>query len=324
MNKEKTRSAAIALLSMQRHSWEQGCAMQAFYELGQMDVVIPMAKEAANRAMADGRPATIGVTDGVTDPCSVGQALHAAALLTKDAALTEADENLLRWAREGAPRNEKGVLYHLNTGKQFWADSIYMLPPYLAAMGDTEGALTNLYGYWEALYDPEAGLICHIWDDEQKNFPDKAHWGTGNGWALAGLARMLHLLPEGREADRRRLQNMAKGLLDRVLSFREDDGSFHNILDDPASFQEWNLTQMTAYTCYCGVVDGWLEESYGQTADALRLAVEEAMDEAGFLHPVCGAPTFDRPGISPEAQAFFLLMQGTADRYAENIHPFGR
>ena len=41
--------AKRALLAMQRHSWEQGVAMQAFWELGDEDVVLAMAKEAAYR-----------------------------------------------------------------------------------------------------------------------------------------------------------------------------------------------------------------------------------------------------------------------------------
>lgn len=316
MNEKKTHKAAIALLSMQRHSWEQGCAMQAFYELGRMDIVIPMAREAANRAMDDGRPATIGVTDGVTDPCAAGQALHAAALLTNDTALRKADEALLHWALEAAPRNERGILYHLNTGRQFWADSIYMLPPYLAAMGHVDAALRNLYGYWDALYDADAGLMCHMWDEATQSFADAAHWGTGNGWTLAGIARVLHLLPETYSGDRSRLVSMARTLLNKVLSFRGSDGSFCNVLDDPASFREWNLTQMVCYTLYTGMADGWLPEEYAPVALELKEAAEGAMDEIGFLRPVCGAPTFDRPGISPEAQAFFLLMQSAAQRFA--------
>ncbi|MBV8276885.1 MAG: glycosyl hydrolase, partial [Verrucomicrobia bacterium] len=39
----------LALLSMQRNSWEQGVAMDAFFEQGDRDVVIALAKEAAYR-----------------------------------------------------------------------------------------------------------------------------------------------------------------------------------------------------------------------------------------------------------------------------------
>ena len=32
----------------------------------------------------------------------------------------------------------------------------------------------------------------------------------------------------------------------------------------------------------------------------------------GFVVGGCAAPTFDRPGISPEGQAFFILMESVA------------
>ena len=51
-----------ALLCMQRHSWEQGVAMQAMLETGDLPAVILMAHEAVNRQTADGRAATIGVS----------------------------------------------------------------------------------------------------------------------------------------------------------------------------------------------------------------------------------------------------------------------
>jgi hypothetical protein len=49
-----------ALLTMQRYSWEQGVAAQAFLELGETDTVVLMAKEAALRQREDGRLGVLG------------------------------------------------------------------------------------------------------------------------------------------------------------------------------------------------------------------------------------------------------------------------
>ena len=311
----RTERAALALLGMQRHSWEQGTAMQAFYEMGRMDVVIAMARESVYRAMPDGRAATIGVTDAVTDPCSVGEALLAAVRETGDETLRAGAGALLHWALEKAPRSPKGVLYHLTTGEEFWADSFYMLPPYLAAAGHYDEALTNLYGYWDALYDPEAGLMRHQWNEAARKFRNPAHWGTGNGWTLAALARVIPMLPDAYGADKKRLAAMAKGLAGRVISYMSADGSYHNVIDDPATFREINLSQMLAYTLYRGMTDGWLDDSYLPAAQKLRRAAEESVDAYGFVHDVCGAPAFDKSGLSPEAQAFHLLMENAAGRF---------
>lgn len=304
--------AKLALLAMQRHSWEQGVAMQAFYEQGDSEVVTLLAKEAAYRAMPDGRAATIGVTDGVTDPCAVGEALLAAAKATDDPALKKGADDLLQWALHTAPRNAAGVVYHLTTSKQFWVDSLYMLPPFLAAAGEYAAALQNLYGYWDALYDPAARLMHHMWDDEARRFVRAAHWGVGNGWALAALARMRALLPAEYEQDRRRITEMAVTLIDGVLLYMRADGLFHDVIDDPATFVETNLSQMLAYTIFRGVRDGWLGDERLADATRLRQAVLGKVDRYGLVQGVCGAPTFDKPGVAPEGQAFFLLMEAVA------------
>ena len=75
MGNTLVEKVSTALLSMQRYSWEQGVAMQAFLEMGQFDTVCAMAFESINRSIEDGRAAVIGVTDGVTDHCSIGEGL---------------------------------------------------------------------------------------------------------------------------------------------------------------------------------------------------------------------------------------------------------
>lgn len=312
---------AAALLAMQRHSWEQGVAMQAFWEMGQTDTVIAMAFEAVYRALPDGRTATIGVTDGATDPCSTGEALEVAARLTGDPRLRQGADALRRWAMKDAPRNKDGIVYHLTGGQAFWADSFYMLPPYLAAIGEYDEAMRQFDGYWKALYDPKSGLLFHMWNDAEGALGRPVHWGTGNGWALAAMARMIPMLRDGQA--KRLLIARAKRLLDAVLEWMEPDGSFHDILDDPASFREVNMSQMAAYTIYRGAAQGWLEGTYTVQAEKMRRCAHGSTDRYGIVHQVCGAPTFDRPGQSPEAQAFALLMEAAASRWSEKTNNKG-
>lgn len=311
MKKEK---AAKALLSMQRHSWEQGVAMQAFLEMGEEELVTAMAFEAVNRMMEDGRVATIGVTDGVTDPCSVGEALIYVCEKTGDPFLCQGRDRLLEWALKKAPRNEKGILYHLTRTKEFWADSFYMLPPFLASAGYYEEAMRQWDGYWEALFDERAQLICHMWNDREKKFTRAAHWGSGNGWTLAAIARMMKMLPEdGFAKEREKLARNGRLLLDSLLRYLRPDGYFHDVVDEPDTFVETNLSQMVAYTVYRGIADAWVGEEYRKYADRMRKAANRKMNAYGFICDACGAPTFDKPGCSPEAQAFYLLMETAAE-----------
>lgn len=294
--------------------------MQAFLEMGEMEIVTAMAREAVYRRTEDGRAATIGVFDGVTDPCSVGEALVAACEYAKeDLELKEGLEALLVWAREKAPRNSEGVLYHLDTSCQFWVDSMYMLPPFLAAVGDYDEAWKTMDVYWNALFDDKAGLMCHQWDDQAQRYIRAAHWGTGSGWAMAGMVRLHRLLPENSyHRERERLKERVQILLDHVLPLATEDFLFHDVVDDPATFLETNLAQMTAYTIYSGMEAGWLpSETYKEQARRLREAALSKTDRWGYVHDACGAPTFDKPGYSPEAQAFHLLMETAYQKWRE-------
>lgn len=303
------KQAKNALLCMQRHSWEQGVAMQAMLETGDLPAVILMAHEAVNRQTADGRAATIGVSDGVTDPCSVGEGLLAAARVTGSASLRAGCERLLRWAEQDAPRAEDGTLYHLTGSRQMWVDSLYMLPPYLAAAGRYREALRQAQGLYQRLYDPASGLMAHRWDEEARRLVTPVHWGVGNGWALAGLTRLQAMLPDDFSADRQRLQEMIRRLLKALRPHMRPDGLFHNVVDDPSTFVETNLSQMAAYTVYRGCIQGWLDASMASWADTMRLAAQGKVDSFGLVQGVCGAPDFDHPGTAPEGQAFYLLME---------------
>jgi rhamnogalacturonyl hydrolase YesR len=316
---DRITKAKIALLAMQRHSWEQGTAMQAFLEQGDMEIVIPMAREAVHRRLPDGRAANIGSTGAVTDPCSVGEALLASCKTAGDAALKEGYDALLEWVLNKAPRNSRGVVYHIEGKPEVWSDSAYMLPPFLAAAGYFDEALLNLYGYWEILFDTKAKLMSHIWDDGAKQFTRAAHWGGGAGWTLAAIARVYDLLPEGRGADKEKLAAMGKSLVDGVLAHRRPDFLFYDVVDDASSFVETNLSQMLAYTLYRAVHSKWLPASYLQTAEKLYNAALGKIDEYGFVQGCCAYPSFDKPGVSPEGQAFYLLMEAARSKLGQRV-----
>lgn len=306
---EKVKRAA---LSMQRYNWEQGVLAQAFLESGEKETAILLAVEAAHRQDELGRCAAIGPAFSATDPCAVGEALIYACEQTGDPSLLRARDRLLHWALVDAPRNPGGIVYHLLDAPQFWVDSFYMLPPFLARAGCFSEAMKQIDGYWNALFDPASGLLSHQWDDGRKQFLRKAAWGVGNGWAAAGMARVIALLPPGMDDARKKLIARTNGLIRRVLSLQRPDGMLHDVLDDPSTFPEINCGQMIAYTICRSVQEGWLECDLIPAAERIRSTAESQVDRFGFIQNVCGAPTFDGPGMAPEGQAFFILMEAAA------------
>jgi len=298
-----------AMLAMQRASWEQGVAAQALLEMGDLDLVVLMAKEATLRQAEDGRLADLASSDNVTDPAANGEAVLKAAELIGDPRLKEAADRMRDYLMNEAPRTADGTLFHLKSVRQVWVDSIYMAPPFLAVAGQPAEAVRQIEGFRRLLWNPEKHLFSHIWDDGRKDFMRRAFWGVGNGWAAAGMTRVVRALPARLAAEKARLLGYIREVVDGCLVHQRDDGLFHDVVDDPSTFVETNLAQMLAYTIYRGLAGGWLEARYRSVAERLRRAVHAKVDRFGLVQGVCGSPLFDRPGTATEGQAFFLLME---------------
>ncbi|KAF7981515.1 hypothetical protein HWV62_33081 [Athelia sp. TMB] len=94
------------------------------------------------------------------------------------------------------PRTSDGAISHRTDQLQLWSDSVYMVPPFLAYYGALTAnqtllqmAYTQISLYRSYLLDTNAGgLWTHI---ALGAGADPGHWSTGNGWAAAGMLRVL-------------------------------------------------------------------------------------------------------------------------------------
>jgi unsaturated rhamnogalacturonyl hydrolase len=305
------RRAKAAALAFQRKSWEQGAVGTAFLEAGDDETVIALARASLIYPTANGLAA--GVGGAPVDPLMFGEALWHAAEVTKDPALRKAADTMLDWTLNKAPHAADGTIYH--SGQTIWSDSFHTSPPFLAYAGKYDQAVAQIEGHWKRLWDPQVKLIAHKWNEGAGRFDRKASWGSGDGWAAAGMTRVIRYLPANHPG-RATVIGHLKGLVDGCLAYQRGDGLFHDIVNDPNTYVETNLAQMLAYSIYESVRGGWLDKSYMAAADKMRAAARGKVDEAGFVQGVATAPTFDKPGISPEGQAFFLMMEAAHAKLA--------
>ncbi len=310
----RIKLAVAAGLATQRYDWEQGVLAHAFLEAGDDENVILLTKAAIVRRVPDGRLAVMGESDSPTDPAMGGEAYWHAAQITGDPEIAAAVRGMLDWILHQAPRAPDGTLYHVFKDLQVWSDGYFSAPTFLAAMGHYDEALLQIDGYRKRLWDPGKKLLAHIWDDGEKADNHKEFWGGGNGWAAAGLARVIRLLPASRIDDRERLAAFATDLIDGCLAHQRPDGLFHDMVDRPETFLETNLAQMLAFAIYTGILGGWLPQRYRVAADRMRTAARAQMDRFGYVQHVCGAPDFDRSGTSTEAQAFAIMMEAAGHK----------
>jgi rhamnogalacturonyl hydrolase YesR len=294
---------------MQRYSWEQGTAMQGLLEIGDTSSLLIMAREAVQRKSPDGRLSMVGSEMNIADPGVNGPGVLAAYRITGEEKYMEAARALHAYLKRPESRNSFGVIYHNNKSEVIFSDNMFMVAPFLAMMGDYDGAIFQIEGIRDALWNEKAKLFHHIRIQETGEYKDASFWGGGNGWCAAAMAQVIDNLPDDRALEKQKLIQYCTDLLDGCIANQLPSGLLYDKITEP-NFEETTLPAMLAYTVYTGVRSGWLETSYLQPADQMRRAVYENVDSSGLLQNASKAPRFNSPGTSPEGQAFFLMMEG--------------
>lgn len=317
LNTEIVNKVKAALMSIQRRSWEQGECMQAMLEIRDYETLFTLAKEISYARLEDGRVLLMTEWEKgtVTDPCSCGEALMVAAKMTGDRLIKDTYEKLLDYTLNKAFRNKDGILYHLTDKTEFWVDSIYMMPPFLAAAGYPEEAVRQINGYWDALYNPQLKMLNWIYNDVEKKLVRTQIRSICSGYSVVGMVKVASMLPERMKAERDDLLAKAKIVMDWILQYIDDEGVCHDVLADPNSIIGINAVSMVAGAIYRARAMGYLDEEYEKRADHLRQKLHEKVDDYGFLYGVCGVPNNNRTGISSNGQSFFLMMEAAYHDY---------
>lgn len=303
-----------AMLAIQRYPWEQGVCAQALYELSD-ETWICMAHDAVLRQQEDGRLAVINDNIAVTDPASNGEVVYRAYERTGDDFYLSAANKMKDYLKNVAPRSHDGVIFHNDisfdekfTEKQFWIDSAYMAPPFLAVMDEIDDAILQIKGLFKYLLDEETGVLFHNYDYGSKRFIRRLRWATGNGWALMGISRVIsELRTRGLTDACCELVQLGNDLLISVLKYQLEDGRFHDIMDDETSFIDGTSSMMVAAYIYRGIFEGYVDKKYIENANKAYDTVTSKIDEYGIIREVCGCPHFVSEGTSAEAQASYLI-----------------
>ena len=302
---EKARNA---MLAMQRASWEQGTAIQAMIECADYDMLRLMVNEALLRQTPDGRTCMLGSNNNVTDPVSAGYGILKCYELFSDEKYKQAADRLYDYCKNKAPRNEAGTIYHVNNHKEIWSDSIYMLPPFLAAYGDYDECMKQIRGYRAILWNADKKLFSHRWSDDTNAFINEKFWGGGNGWAAASFAIIYELLPTDKQEYKTEIVNYLSELLEGLQANVRPDGLFNDFVGDPDSFVETNLSQMAAFAIFKSIKTGAIDTKYLDFAKKMKEGALSKVDDFGYVQGAAGSPSFNSPGTSTEAQAFLIMM----------------
>lgn len=197
-----------------------------------------------------------------------------------------------------------------------WCDALFMAPPALAlashATGDPRyGALMQRL-WWKTtdfLYDRDAHLYyrdSRFFGRHERNGA-KVFWSRGNGWVLAGLARIVTTLAAD-DPGRERLVALFRAMAAKVVTLQGPDGYWRASLLDPDSWPapEVSGTAFFTYALAWGVNEGVLERArYEAAVRAGWAALARAVESDGRLGSV------QRPGDRP------------ADTGPDDTEPYG-
>lgn len=77
---------------------------------------------------------------------------------------------------------------------------------------------------------------------QRQTFP----WGRGNGWVVFSMTELLEVLPED-HPKRNDLIEFLNTLCEGYLALQDDEGMWHQVLNDHESYPETSCTSMFIY-----------------------------------------------------------------------------
>lgn len=284
-------------------------------------------------AVGNGLGWKLGPRPFMADDQAVGQAylsLHrldpqpermAAVKAWADALLAQTHDESLEW-KNGIHNREWA-----------WCDALFMAPPTLAMLARETGdrRYLELTGklWWKTsdyLYDPKEHLFfrdSRYFEPREAN-GQKVFWSRGNGWVLAGLARVLDATPEG-DPLRAKWIEQFRAMASRIVELQQPDGLWRSSLLDPDSYPA-KETSGSGFFCYAlawGVRTGVLREAkYREAGDRAFAALCQAVDpngRLGWVQPIGQDPRSVR-ATDTDAYGVGAFLLAGSERLAGGAH----
>ncbi len=151
-----------------------------------------------------------------------------------------------------------------------WCDALFMAPPTFVKYAEVTGKpeyldkMNELYLMsYNYLYDKSEKLFFR--DDrffeQRSSNGEKIFWARGNGWVVAGLAKMLQSMPKN-YSNRAFYETLLKEMASRLKDIQQPEGHWPSNLLDATQFRsiETSGTGLICYALAYGINNGYLNK----------------------------------------------------------------
>lgn len=221
----------------------------------------------------------------------------------------------------------------------WWSDALYMVMPVMTKMYKLTGDVQYLDKLYENLLysdrimlDQETGLYFrdarYVYPNHKSVNGKKDFWARGDGWVLAGLAKVLQDLPKDYKHYKFFVDKFQR-LADIVAKTQQKEGYWTRSILDPnhAPGPETSGTAFFAYGIIWGVNNGFLaKKDYKKCIDRAWQYISETAVQAdgkvGYVQPI-GDRAIPGQTVDANSQANFgvgavLLAACEYYRYIDN------
>ena len=204
-------------------------------------------------------------------------------------------------------RRAKEVMeYEMSTPQNdywWWADGLYMVMPVMTKLykiTQNPKYLEKLYDYIlvsdSIMFDPEENLYYrdakYTFDKHQSVNGKKDFWARGDGWVLAGLAKVLQDLPDNYQ-HRKFFEDRFKNMADAVVACQQPEGYWTRSMydKDHAPGPETSGTAFFTYGLLWGLNNGYLQgDKYLNAAkkgwNYLKNTAVQKDGSVGYVQPI--------------------------------------
>jgi unsaturated rhamnogalacturonyl hydrolase len=199
----------------------------------------------------------------------------------------------------------------------WWCDALFMAPPAMARVAKATGRTQYVDLMHTMFFDTKAFLYDttqHLfWRDN--SFRNTSFWSRGNGWVVAGTARVLEALP-ATDARRPDYEALLREMASKLRDIQGTDGFWRSDLLNPNAFPnpESSGTAFFTFGLAWGINHGVLDRAtYLDTVKkgwAALLSAVDAQGRLGWVQAVGSKPGATNQADTNDYATGALLLAG--------------